>query len=97
MPTASQRPALDRKSGASTASNETPVSTAERPNPPPGDNTRATRTPELARNQKTVGTPAGPANKANGRDHPTESEHDHEHQKLKGASAERQSPPRPKR
>lgn len=87
MTTASQRP-------ASGASNETPVSTAERPSPPPGANTPTTRSPDLADNQKTIGATASPkpSDKANGRDHPTESEHDHAHQKLKGASAERQKP-----
>lgn len=91
MPTASQRPASDDKGGASSASNETPVSTAEQPSPPPGANTRATRSPELAENQKDVGASPRPkpADKANGRDHPTESEHDHAQQKLKGASAKR--------
>lgn len=91
MPTASQRPTSGRKGGAADASNETPVSTAEQPNPPPGANTRATRSPELAGNEKKIGKTAAPnpADKANGRDHPTESEHDHAHQKLKGVSTKR--------
>lgn len=91
MPTPSQRPTPERKGGASSASNETPVSSAERPDPPPGANTRATRSPELARNAKKIGASPQPnsTDKANGRDHPTESEHDHKHQKLKGASTER--------
>ncbi len=91
MPTASQRPTPSRKDGASTASNETPVSTAEQPTPPPGANTRATRSPELASNGMKIGKTATPkpVDKANGRDHPTESEHDHAHHKLKGASAKR--------
>jgi hypothetical protein len=91
MPTASQRPPLGHENGASTASNETPVSTAEQPNPPNGANTRASRSPELAANEKQIGMTIQPkpTEKANGRDHPAESEHDHAHQKLKGASAER--------
>lgn len=91
MPTASQRPTPGRKGGASTASNETPVSTAEQPTPPPVANTRATRSPEHAGNERKIGKTAAPkpADKANGRDHPTESEHDHAHQKLKGVSAKR--------
>lgn len=90
MPTASQRPASSRKGGASTASNETPVSTKEQPNPSAEPNTRATRPPGEATDD-TVRSPeaSSPAGKANGRDHPIESEHDHEHQKLKGVSAER--------
>ncbi len=92
MPTASQRPAPTGKGGASSASNETPVSTAEQPSPPPEPNTRASRSPELADNGRKIGSsPApSPTGKANGRDHPTESEHDHAHQKLKGTSAKRQ-------
>lgn len=91
MPTASQRPTPGRKGGASNASNETPVSTAEQPNPPADPNTRATRSPELAENEKKIGKTAAPSptGKANGRDHPTESEHDHAHQKLNGASTKR--------
>ena len=91
MPTASQRPTPSGKGGASSASNETPVSTAEQPNPPPGANTPATRSPELAENETDIAptTRPKPADKANGRDHPTESEHDHAHQKLKGASTTR--------
>lgn len=91
MPTPSQRPTSDRKGGASSASNETPVSSAERPDPPPGANMRATRSPELSRNAKIfdASPPSNSADKANGRDHPTESEHDHKHQKLKGASTGR--------
>lgn len=96
MSTASQRPTSKGKSGASTSSNETPVSTAEQPNPPSDPNTRASRPPKPApQTQATDDTTLGaavspkPADKANGRDHPTESEHDHAHQKLKGTSAER--------
>lgn len=97
MPTASQRPASASKGGASTASNETPVSTKEQPNPPSDPNTRAARpqnaaaeNPAKAVNPKQANPK--PADKANGRDHPTESEHDHAHQKLKGVSAERTRP-----
>lgn len=91
MPTASQRSTPNGKGGASSASNETPVSTAEQPNPPPGANTRATRSPEHAGNEEKIDTTSAPSptGKANGRDHPTESEHDHKHQKLNGASTGR--------
>lgn len=91
MPTASQRPTPTKKGGASTASNETPVSTAEQPNPPADPNTRASRPPQTAA-ETTLGVtaPPKPADKANGRDHPTETEHDHAHQKLKGTSAKRE-------
>ena len=91
MPTASQRPSPSRKGGGSTASNETPVSTAEQPDPPPGANTRASRPPKHTTGRKVPGQkPASdPAGKANGRDHPIESEHDHAHQKLNGTSAKR--------
>lgn len=97
MPTASQRPTSAGKGGGATASNETPVSTAEQPDPPRGANTAAARPPRQAVDPKTANeppTPDGanpnPAGKANGRDHPIESEHDHAHQKLNGASARRQ-------
>jgi len=91
MPTASHRPKSTGTGGASTASNETPVSTAEQPNPPPGGNTRASRPPRQATDQEAAAGSSGPEprDKANGRDHPTESEHDHQHQKLKGTSAKR--------
>lgn len=97
MRTTSKRPTSDGKGGATSASNETPVSTAEQPNPPPGANTRATRSPELAGNEENIDTKPAPrpSEKANGRDHPIESEHDHAHQKLKGASAERLQQRRP--
>lgn len=94
MPTASQRPALAGKGGASTASNETPVSTKEQPNPSSDPNTPASR-PQNAAAENPAGVvnpkSAGPkpADKANGHDHPSESEHDHARQKLKGTSAER--------
>ena len=52
MPTASHRPTPTGKGGASAASNETPVSTKEQPNPPADPNTPASRSPELAANQK---------------------------------------------
>lgn len=96
MPTATRRPVSDDKGGAARASNETPVSTAEDPTPPPGANTRATRSPELAANQREIDTAGDPdpADKPNGRDHPAESEHDHARQKLKGASPPRPSSPR---
>ncbi len=91
MPTASQRPTSIGKGGASTAGNETPVSTAEQPNPPPGANTQASRPPKAAIDKNVVRSNevSKSADKANGRDHPTESEHDHAHQKLKGTSATR--------
>lgn len=91
MPTASQRPKSTGKGGASTASNETPVSTAEKPNPPPGANTQASRPPRQATDEEAAASASkvDPRDKAYGRDHPTESEHDHKHQKLKGASTTR--------
>lgn len=87
MPTASQRPTPTNKAGASTASNETPVSTKEQPNPPADANTSASRPQNEAPDVPHV--KSDPDGKANGRDHPTESEHDHAHQKLNGTSATR--------
>lgn len=89
MPTASQRPTPTNKAGASTASNETPVSTKEQPNPPADANTSASRPQNEAPDVPHVKATPKPADKANGRDHPTESEHDHAHQKLNGTSATR--------
>jgi hypothetical protein len=94
MPTANQRSKSGRKGGAAMSSNETPVSTSEQPNPPGGDNTKASR-PAPRASQKEVSNAkadrrlADPADKANGRDAPSESEHDHTHQKLHGTSSER--------
>lgn len=92
MPTASQRSTATRKGGSSTASNETPVSTPEQPNPPSGANTKASRPPKVATDKEVVSSTAAPrpADKANGRDHPTETEHDHAHQKLKGFTSTRE-------
>ncbi|MEQ1783638.1 MAG: hypothetical protein ABMA14_19960, partial [Hyphomonadaceae bacterium] len=61
MPTASKRPTSNGKGGGSTASNETPVSTAEQPSPPPEPNTRASRSPELAANGRTIGLAPAPS------------------------------------
>lgn len=87
MPTASQRGTTVDK-GASTASNEMLVSTAENPNPPADPTVPPMPKPVLDDRQIIPGAskPRG-ANKAHGLDHPAESEHDHKHQKLKGTSA----------
>jgi len=91
MPTASQRSKSGGKGGAATSSNETAVSTSEHPNPPGGGNTKASRRAPRASQEVTPNarTDPGLADKANGRDAPSESEHDHTHQRLHGTSSER--------
>jgi hypothetical protein len=91
MPTASKRSKSGSKGGAATSSNETPVSTSEQPNPPRGDNTKASRPAPRAPQKVASGakTDRPPADKANGLDAPSESEHDHTHQRLHGTSSER--------
>jgi hypothetical protein len=91
MPTANQRSKSGGKGGAATSSNETRVSTSEQPNPRGGDNTKASRPAPRASQEVTPNarTDPRPADKANGRDAPSESEHDHAHQKLHGTSSER--------
>lgn len=58
-----------------------------------GRNQQNTGSPHAGADRLGSASPSGadpaPKDKASGRDHPSESEHDHEHQKLHGESAKR--------
>jgi hypothetical protein len=98
MPIASDRPkkaATDTGAGASVASNETPVSTAEKPDPAQRSDGN---TPSTRENTDFHPAPmidpqsANPADHANatGHDHPSQTEHAHRaYEKLRGESARR--------
>jgi len=103
MPTASDRGKSDKpakkaaaKSGADSASNETPVSSKENPNPTSSksgntDATRARAQTQGAKGPSTKdGAKAGDHTEATGRDHPSQSEHAKAlFEKLHGTSAAR--------
>jgi hypothetical protein len=104
MPIASQRPQdkpddkkpVDKsQGGARTSTNETPVSSAENPDPRNDTSNTPGARPKHAGHHKVSGPTASEASEpgdihdANGRDHPAESEHDHTRNKLHGVSEER--------
>ena len=87
MPTASDRPKSKKASrplgGSVTASNDTPVSTAEQPDPLKHGATRA-RAQKPNFDPLPIDTQPGPNDHshATGPDHPSQSEHDHKRQKF---------------
>jgi hypothetical protein len=99
MPTASQRPpskpADKSQGGARTSTNETPVSSAENPDPSNNTSNTSQTRPKMAGAHPASspdapdGSVAGDVHDANGRDHPAECEHDHIRNKLHGVSEER--------
>jgi hypothetical protein len=89
MPTASDRPKSGKANrtlgGSATASNDTPVSTAEQPDPLKH---RATKARAMRPDFDPPPIDTNPApndhSHATGHDHPSQSEHDHKRQKFPG-------------
>jgi hypothetical protein len=103
MPTASDRPKSNKANralgGSSTASNDTPVSTADRPDPLKHGAAKA-RTKRADFNPPPIDPKAAPNDHshATGHDHPSQSEHDHQRQKFpNGESAYRVEQNAPRR